>query len=236
MGRVYARKNFLISEIFSVPQIFNTAYYACKRSIYVDRLNNGTITLTSWREATKELVADMEACVAVGAYNSMFDFKKALPFTEQYISQLYSPNFRQWFAEQERICQWFLEGNHAEGQNEFEPTIFRFRGAEYQLFDLWGLSCEHILNCDEYKDMCIDHGWATASGKYFKTSAETAFRFVSRDIEFIEAHTAIDDVIIESQLFARIVQKTKKKWEMGITAFPFRTLGTVANYVAQKNS
>ena len=30
-GRTYDRKNFLISEIFSVPSIFDTAYYADKR-------------------------------------------------------------------------------------------------------------------------------------------------------------------------------------------------------------
>ena len=30
-GRTYARKNYLISEIFSVPAIFDTAYYASKR-------------------------------------------------------------------------------------------------------------------------------------------------------------------------------------------------------------
>ena len=27
-GRIYKKKNFLISEIFSVPSVFNTAYYA----------------------------------------------------------------------------------------------------------------------------------------------------------------------------------------------------------------
>lgn len=235
-GRVYAKKSFLIAEIFSVPQIFNTAYYASKRNIYLERLANGETTLTSWASASAELVADMMACEAVGAYNSMFDFKKALPFTETYISKLYSPDLQTWLQEQERICEWFLQGNQAEGKNDFEPRVFRFRGETYNLFDLWGLTCEHILNCDEYKQMCIDNEWSTASGKYFKTSAETAFRFVSKDLEFIEAHTAIDDVIIESQLFAMIVKATKRKWEMGITAFPFRTLGTVANYMAQKNS
>ena len=42
---------------------------------------------------------------AVGAYNSMFDFKKAIPFTELYINMLYSPNFYDWDKMQERICK-----------------------------------------------------------------------------------------------------------------------------------
>ena len=42
-GRVYRRKNFLISEIFSVPSIFNTAYYAAKRPIYIEKLNDSEL-------------------------------------------------------------------------------------------------------------------------------------------------------------------------------------------------
>jgi hypothetical protein len=110
--------------------------------------------------------------------------------------------------------------------------VFRFREKEYPLFDLWGLSCRHILNCDEYKQMCLDEKWETASGKYFKTSAETAFRFYSERCDFIEAHTAIEDCDIEAILFAEIVKRTKRKFEMGIIFFPFRELGTVANYKA----
>ena len=78
--------------------------------------------------------------------------------------------------------------------------------------------------------MCLDNEWQTASGKYFKTSAETAFRFFSGDMEFIEAHTAIDDAVIESMLFADIVKRTKRDFEMGIIFFPFRELGTVERY------
>ena len=32
-GNIYKKKSFLISEIFSVPSVFNTAYYAEKRPI-----------------------------------------------------------------------------------------------------------------------------------------------------------------------------------------------------------
>ena len=36
-GKVYKRASYLISEIFSVPAVFNTAYYASKRTIYRER-------------------------------------------------------------------------------------------------------------------------------------------------------------------------------------------------------
>lgn len=230
-GRIYARKNYLISEIFSVPAIFDTAYYASKRGIYLEKLEKGEITLTDWKTASAELVEDMDACVAVGAYNSMFDYKKAIPFTDLYISKLYSPDFHDWLNFQNKKLPWLATGHRNENPNGFDETIFRFRGKEYPLFDLWGLSCRHILNCDEYKNMCLDNDWQTASGKYFKTSAETAFRFFSETLDFEEAHTAIDDAEIESILFAEICKRTKKKFEMGIIYFPFRELGTVENFM-----
>lgn len=230
-GRTYARKNYLISEIFSVPAIFDTAYYASKRCIYLEKLEKGEIILTDWKTASAELVEDMDACVAVGAYNSMFDYKKAIPFTDLYISKLYSPDFHDWLNYQNKKLPWLAKGNRNENPNGFDETIFRFRGKEYPLFDLWGLSCRHILNCDEYKNMCLDNDWQTASGKYFKTSAETAFRFFSETLDFEEAHTAIDDAEIESILFAEICKRTKKKFEMGIIYFPFRELGTVENFL-----
>ncbi len=230
-GRTYARKNYLISEIFSVPAIFDTAYYASKRCIYLEKLEKGEIILTDWKTASAELVEDMDACVAVGAYNSMFDYKKAIPFTDLYISKLYSPDFHDWLNYQNKKLPWLAYGHHGENPNGFDETIFRFRGKEYPLFDLWGLSCRHILNCDEYKNMCLDNDWQTASGKYFKTSAETAFRFFSETLDFEEAHTAIDDAEIESVLFAEICKRTKRKFEMGIIYFPFRELGTVENFL-----
>ena len=230
-GRIYARKNYLISEVFSVPAIFDTAYYASKRGIYLEKLAKGEITLTDWKTASAELVEDMDACVAVGAYNSMFDYKKAIPFTDLYISKLYSPDFHDWLNFQNKKLPWLATGHRNENPNGFDETIFRFRGKEYPLFDLWGLSCRHILNCDEYKNMCLDNDWQTASGKYFKTSAETAFRFFSETLDFEEAHTAIDDAEIESILFAEICKRTKKKFEMGIIYFPFRELGTVEDFI-----
>ena len=232
-GIVYHRENYLITEIFSVPAIFDTAYYAEKRPIYLEKLRNGEISLVNWETAMTAFLADLAVCEAIGAYNSMFDFKKAIPFTELYISKLYSNDYHNWLRWQENTCAWIAEGNKIESQQNFEESIFRFRGNTYPLFDLWGLSCQHILNCDEYKQMCIDQKWETASGKYFKTSAETAYRFLSGNAEFIESHTAIDDVDIESQLFAEIVKRTKNKWEIGIEFFPFRLLGTVEQYLSQ---
>lgn len=229
-GNVYARENYLISEIFSVPEVFNTAYYVDKRPLYIEKLNKGEIVLTDWKTATKKLEFALSVTESVGAYNAMFDFKKAIPFTENYINNLYSPNFYEWLEHQNRICDYILTNGQKENTREFNPDTFEFRGNEYPLFDLWGLSCEYLLNNDEYKQMCLDFDWCTKSGKYFKTSAETTYRFITNNIEFDEMHTAIDDADIESEIFALIVKKAKNKVDIGISYFPFRKLGTVESF------
>lgn len=226
-GRVYARRNFLITEIFSVPAIFNTAYYASKRPLYLERLRKGEITLTDWNTAAAALLEDMREVEAVGAYNSMFDFKKAIPFTELYIKMLYSPDFYDWERTQNEICENIANGSKRDSNRAFDSEIFRFRGESFPLFDLWGLSCEHLLNNDEYKEMCRDNGWYSASGKYYKTSAEAAYRFVSKEFDFDEAHTALDDAEIESVLLHHIMKKKASNLSIGIIYFPFRILGKV---------
>ena len=154
-GVVYRKRSFLITEIFSVPAIFNTAYYAWKRPIYLERLANGETTLKSWAEATEIFMRDAAEVEALGAFNSMFDFKKAIPFTELYISKLYSPDFYEWEAEQTTYCKEIAKGFKFKNERTFEPDVFRFHNKTYPLFDLWGLSCEHLLNNPEYKQTCI---------------------------------------------------------------------------------
>ena len=224
-GNVYRRRNYLITEIFSVPAIFNTAYYASKRPIYLEALEAGTIELSTWREASAKLEADLSEVVGVGAYNASFDFKKAIPFTELYISKLYSADFHQWEALQNHICDNIASKARYTSKKEYEAEVFRFRGRSYPLFDLWGLSCEHILNSDEYREACMANGWKTDSGKYYKTSAETTFRFITGSNDFDEAHTALNDAEIETEIFSLIHKRTRGKFTYGIIAFPFRIVG-----------
>ena len=229
-GNIYRRRSYLVSEIFSVPAVFNTAYYASKRPIYLEKLNNNEIILTDWKTATAILEKDLQEVCAVGAYNSIFDFKKAIPFTERYIKALYSPHYYKWERRQNEICDRIASGEIQENNQTFDPENFFFREKNYPLFDLWGLSCKHLLNNDDYKKSCIMNKWETASKKYFKTSAETSFRYLTKNDDFEEAHTAIEDTIIESLIFAEIAKRTKNKFEMGIIYFPFRILGTVKQF------
>lgn len=173
------------------------------------------------------MVKDLQIVEAVGAYNSMFDYKKAIPFTERYMKALYSQDFFSWEAKQNKICDGIATGKTKTNNKNFNGEVFHFRGRAYPLFDLWGLSCKYILNNDEYKQQCLNNNWKSQSGKYYKTSAETTYRFITNDDEFIESHTAVEDAIIESEIFVEILKATKNKFDIGIIYFPFRILGRI---------
>lgn len=229
-GKVYRRKSYLITEIFSVPSIFNTAYYASKRPLYIDKLKKKEITLTSWEQATADMVADMEGAVAVGAYNSMFDYKKAIAFTEDYITHLYSDNYQEWETKQNNRIDYIATHPNRPSTKDFDPDHFVFRGKTYDLFDIWGLSCEQLLDNDDYRKFCVDNNLITNSGKYYSTTAESTYKYLTQNTGFIESHTAIEDADIECEILARIFSKVKpKNMTMGIIYFPFRILGRADN-------
>lgn len=229
-GNVYRRRSFLVSEIFSVPSVFNTAYYASKRPIYIERIKNGETIVKPWEEITDIFEADLQDVFAVGAYNAMFDFKKAIPFTEKYMNALYG-DYAEFERKQRFACKMIAENKAIDNTKNFDKEHFIFRGKKYRLFDLWGLSCEHILNNDEYKEQCLSNDWKSPSGKYFSTTAEKTFAFVSGNDNFSEAHTAIEDTEIESEIFSIIAKKTKNKFAYGIIYFPFRILGKIEEYL-----
>ena len=230
-GKIYRKRSYLITEIFSVPSVFNTAYYKEKRPQYLEKLKAGSISLRTWKEATEVLERDLLEVQAVGAYNAAFDFKKAIPFTEKYIEALYSNDFQRWEEVQEKVCDNIARGKKAvkrDGIPEFDPYNFQFRNNFYPIFDIWGLACEYLLNTDEYRNTCLANNWITASGKYYQTSAEKAFAYLMNDWEFLESHTAIEDAEIESAIFGKIVEKVGIKGiEFEIIFFPFRIVGMV---------
>lgn len=230
-GNTYARKNYLIAETFSNPVVFDTAYYRDKRPGYIEKIAMGEVTVVLWEQAIQDLLLDMAEVEAVGAYNSMFDYKKAIPFTDLYLSKVYAPDFQDWMDYQNSLADSIAKGNTMQNEKQFEADVFRFRGQVFKLFDVWGLACRHLLNNDDYRQACVDNGWATPSGKYFKTSAEVVFRYCSKQMEFEEAHTALDDAIIESFLFSLVTKKTRKDFEIGIIYFPFKELGLVEDYL-----
>lgn len=233
-GNIYKKVNYLVQETFFVPNVFNTAYYCDKRPIYMQMLEEGLISAKNWNDIIEELQLDLDNCDMVSAYNACFDFKKAIPFTERYIYNLYSANYNNWEKGQKNHCKKLISGkpDDSEGNPDYLKPVFKLRGIEYPMCDLWGLACERLINIDKYRNYCLDNKLLTASAIYFKTSAETSFQYLMNNYDFIESHTALSDAEIESQ----ILLKALKRGAVNplVVAFPFRELGTTYDYALSK--
>lgn len=231
-GTIIEKKQFLIAETFAVPSVFNTAYYKEKRPLYLEMIHKGEIAVLPWEAVMEEFIADLDTVDYVGAFNSMFDFCKALPFTELYINKLYSNDYYDWEKTQRRICSNIVNNLPSRRNPDFDEKSFHFRGKEYPLFDIWGMACDRLLNRVAYKNLCLDLGMITNSGDFFKTSAESSYRYLREEYDFDEAHTALADAEIETYILSKILHYGKI--EIGIDFFPFRKLGTTTSFLIER--
>lgn len=225
---IIMKRNYLVAEIFSVPSIFNTAYYKDKRPKYLEMLNKGEIEIKPWDSIMEILLADLAQCKYIAAYNGNFDFKKAIPFTELYIRNLYSPHYYEWENIQRESCRRILSQPRKKNEHDFDPEYFIFRGEKYPMIDIWGIACKYLLNNEKYKKMCLVSGKVSPSGLYFSTNAEVTMQYLSQHFDFIEDHTALSDAEIETKILFTALKRGKVV--QGIVYFPYKMLGETVDF------
>lgn len=231
-GNILKKENYLIQEIFFVPNVFNTAYYKDKRNIYLNLLAKNEIKVGCWNDVIGILLEDLRKVDIVCAYNATFDFKKAIPFTERYIKALYSNYYNEWEKIQRGYCKDIAKGKNESENPDFLTPSFNLRNEDFPIVDLWGLACNRLINIDRYRNYCLENDLLTNSAQFFKSSAETCFQYLSKQYDFIEEHTALSDSLIEAEILTKAIKKGKINPQ--IIAFPFRELGTTKDYVLNK--
>ena len=219
---------YLVAETFCVPAIFNTAYYKDKRPKYLEMIANGEAEVKPWDEIMKIFLADLANCKYMTAYNIMFDAKKAIPFTELYIRNLYSPHYYEWENIQRESCRRILSQPRKKNERDFDPEYFIFRGEKYPMIDIWGIACKYLLNNEKYKKMCLISGKVSPSGLYFSTNAEVTMQYLSQRFDFIEDHTALSDAEIETEILFTALKRGKVV--QGIIYFPYKMLGETVEF------
>lgn len=88
------------------------------------------------------------------------------------------------------------------------------------VWDTWGMACQTILKQKTFFKIAVKNEWVSDAGNV-RTSAEIAFRYISKSVDFEECHTALEDAIIETAIFAKCV-RTHKKMNREITPMPWR--------------
>ena len=230
-GEVIEKRSFLIEEIYNNLTLFNTAYYKDKRPIYEDLIQAGKIQIVPFIDALREFSRFANKSEMLCAFNACFDFKKALPFTANYIYHYYYKNDgEQWMQEVIERAKAVISGADKSKNPDYLTPSFIMFGKSYKICDLWGVGVERLANNNRYKKFCLKNGYLTASGKYFSTTVETLYRYLKKNTSFIESHTALSDAEIESYILKKVLKKGKIFAD--IRSFPCQMLGTTFEFVA----
>lgn len=75
-----------------------------------------------------------------------------------------------------------------------------------EIWDTLKMSKEILKDDEQYRKFCIENGFVTSRNQN-RYTAEIIYRFLTNDLQFIESHTALEDVMIEKEIFAYCVQK-----------------------------
>lgn len=98
----------------------------------------------------------------------------------------------------------------------------QFKGIE-QLC-IWSFACEVIYTRPSFWKVAEEQKWFTENGN-MKTSAEIGHRYLSRNYQFEESHTGLEDVEIEISILAKCFQQHKKH-KSGIISHPWKIPNT----------
>ena len=162
-------KDFVVEQVWHNIPLFNSAYYADKRPLYVNRMRARKTKMSKFGYICQEMIRDFDKCgvSSAYAYNSPFD------------DNVLNTN-----------CDWY------KCINPFDNI---------PIFDIRGYVHNFLIN-DEYIDFCEKREYFTEKGNY-STTAETVYKFITKNTEFEEEHTALADSLIELEILLETIEK-----------------------------
>ena len=80
-------------------------------------------------------------------------------------------------------------------------------GLEY--ICIWHMACQTLLNTQTYIRFAEKNGLESEKGNLL-TSAEACYKYINKNVDFIESHTALEDVKIELEIMLKCFQTHKK--------------------------
>ena len=68
-----------------------------------------------------------------------------------------------------------------------------------QICDTLKMAREILKDSQEYRDFCVENGFITSKNQN-RYTAEVIYRYLTNDLDFVEAHTGLEDVLIEKEI------------------------------------
>jgi hypothetical protein len=74
---------------------------------------------------------------------------------------------------------------------------------------IWSMACDVLLNRTTYIKFALNNGLISDANNIF-TSAECAYKYITKNIDFKESHTGLEDVKIEIEIMTKCFKQHKK--------------------------
>ena len=78
-----------------------------------------------------------------------------------------------------------------------------------EVWDTMKMARDVIHKMPTYRRFCEEHGFLTANGR-LSTTAENLYRFITKNPDFVESHTGLEDVQIEREIMFYCFRQHKK--------------------------
>lgn len=80
-----------------------------------------------------------------------------------------------------------------------------------EFFCIWNMACTSILKTESYIRFAIENNFVSECGN-IQTSAEVAYRYITKNVNFVEDHTGLEDVLIEIAIMMEVL-KSKMEYK-----------------------
>lgn len=232
------KRNYLIDAVYNDTGAMSVAYYGKKVPQYEQMLADGSAELVPFQYAMNRFDEDYRTCKVdtLAAYNTQFDFQRAIPFTDLYNIALNkyasSPvGMQQWIKDKEDFSRRLIKErcDPCRYYHGIDNDKFEFHGKSYPVIDIWDMFCGFVRDDDDFKIACLDHSMLTRCGDFFGTSAEVALRFIEKRFGYIESHTAESDCVDEYTILSYLLDNGVLM--CGHKPFPLTQLGRTSNFL-----
>lgn len=78
-----------------------------------------------------------------------------------------------------------------------------------EMFCIWNMACQTLMNSASYVNFAKRNDLVSESGNLL-TSAESCYKFLTRQIDFVEKHTGLEDVKIEVEIMSKCLTLNKE--------------------------
>ena len=131
---------------------------------------------------------------------SFYNIRKALleDIAEYNVTEIFAHNMRFDYGTLNATQRW-----------ETKSKYRYFFPKDVIICDTLKMSRDVIAKMPTFIKFCEDNNFLTKNGKP-QLKAETIYRFITKDTDFVESHTGLEDVLIEKEILAYCYRQHKK--------------------------